>query len=101
MSLEIKQITKYICTLILLCAALALSANSQDVSSALTGLVTDPSGAAVPGARVVLTPASGSPVNVRTNANGMYEFKTLAPGTYTLRAFAKGFQPYDKAGVTI
>jgi len=31
----------------------------------------------------------------------MYEFKTLAPGVYTLRATAKGFEQFVKAGVTI
>src|SRR5260370_304602 len=31
----------------------------------------------------------------------MYEFKSLPPGTYTLRAFVKGFQPFTKEGVTI
>lgn len=92
---------RFICTLILLCAMIHVVANAQDASSALTGLITDPSGATVPGARVVATPASGQPVAVRTNANGMYEFKSLPPGTYTLRVLAKGFQPYDKAGVTI
>ena len=92
---------RFICTLILLCATNQVAVIAQDASSALTGLVTDPSGATVPGARVVATPASGQPAAVRTNANGMYEFKTLPPGTYTLRVLAKGFQPYDKAGVTI
>jgi len=74
---------------------------AQDASSALTGLVTDPSGAAVPNTRVVAAPATGQPVTVRTTQNGMYEFKTLPPGIYTLRAFAKGFQPYAKEGITI
>src|SRR5215471_6977640 len=100
MSLGTLQTKKFICTLILLFAAVRI-ASAQDSASALTGLVTDPSGAAVPGARVVATPASGQPVAVRTNANGMYEFKALPPGTYTLRALAKGFRPFDKAGVTI
>src|SRR5213076_3344602 len=100
MSLAIKRTVKCICFFLLLIVAAGV-AQGQDASSALTGLVTDPSGAAVANARVVATPATGSPVNVRTGANGMYEFKTLAPGVYTLRATAKGFEPFVKAGVTI
>jgi len=87
--------------LLFLLDVFACGAIAQDASSALTGLVTDPSGAAIPNARVVAVPASGQPVTVRTTQNGMYEFKTLPPGTYVLRAFTKGFRPFAKEGVTI
>jgi len=99
MSLAIKRAVKCICFFLLL--TVVGVGRAQDASSALTGLVTDPSGAAVPNARVVATPATGAPVNARTGTNGMYEFKTLAPGVYTLRATAKGFEPFVQAGVTI
>jgi len=99
--LQIRRISKSILSLLLLFFALTCGARAQDASSALTGLITDPSGAAVPNARVVATSASGQPVSMRTAANGMYEFKTLPPGTYTLRAFAKGFEPFVKEGVKI
>src|ERR1700733_1279995 len=49
-------------------------------SGAIRGQVTDPSGAAITGATVVLTPATGSPIAVQTNAQGNYEFKTVAAG---------------------
>src|SRR3989442_294666 len=100
MSLAFKWAVKWICFLMML-TVLVSAAQGQDASSTLTGLVTDPSGAAVPNARVVATPATGLPVNARTNANGMYEFKTLPPGIYTVRAMAKGFQPTVKSGITI
>jgi len=101
MRLEIRRFSKSILGLVLLFFALVCGAQAQDATSALTGLITDPSGAAVPNARVVAVPASGQPVTARTNANGMYEFKTLPPGMYTLRAFAKGFEPFVKEGVKI
>ena len=88
-------------SLFLLLSVFLCASRGQDASSALTGVVTDPSGAAVPNARVIAIPASGQPVNSRTNANGMYEFKALSPGLYTLRATAKGFEPFVKAGVAI
>ena len=99
--MKVRRISKCILGLMLLLTPLTTSLRAQDASSSLTGLITDPSGAAVPGARVVAQPANGQPVSARTNANGMYEFKMLAPGTYTIRAFAKGFQPFVKEGVVI
>ncbi len=100
MSLAIKRAVRCISILLFLVFS-AQVAHGQDSTSALTGVVTDPSGAAVPNARVVAIPTSGQPVNARTNANGFYEFKTLAPGVYTVRAVAKGFQPFAKPGITI
>ncbi len=100
-SLKTRSTAKYLPILLLLLFEFSRITVAQDASSALTGLVTDPSGAAVPNARVVAIPASGQPANSHTNANGMYEFKTLAPGTYTLRVFAKGFEPFAQPNITI
>jgi hypothetical protein len=61
------------------------------------GLVTDPSGAVVPGATVEAEDASTNAVHlVTTNAAGRYVFVGLPPGTYSIRATAAGFQ---QAGV--
>src|SRR5690242_14867502 len=73
-SLATRKMARYFLSLLLLLCALASGARSQDASSALTGLITDPSGAAIGNARVIAVPASGQPVSVRTGANGMYEF---------------------------
>ncbi|GAC1632526.1 MAG: hypothetical protein NVS9B14_05880 [Candidatus Acidiferrum sp.] len=100
-SLKTRPLINYLSILFLLLLEFSRLASAQEASSALTGLVTDPSGAAVPSARVVAIPASGQTANSRTNANGMYEFKTLAPGSYTLRVFAKGFEPFAQPNVTI
>src|SRR5580704_9118922 len=70
-------------------------------SSALRGQVTDPSGAAITGATVVLTPDTGSPVAVQTNAQGNYEFKAVAAGKYSLTAVAQGFTLYENDNVVI
>src|SRR5437660_11351880 len=76
-SLATRKMAKYFFTMTLLLSAFVCGTRAQDASSALTGLITDPSGAAIGSARVVAVPASGQPVSVRTGANGMYEFKTL------------------------
>jgi carboxypeptidase family protein len=67
----------------------------------LRGQVTDPSGAAVVKANVVLTPPAGSPLTTETDAQGNYEFKGLAAGNYTLNVIAKGFAIYENDSVPI
>jgi len=81
--------------------AWAAFSSAQDASGALRGQVTDPSGAAIPGASVVMTPANGSPIVIQSNAQGMFEFRNLAPGKYTLTVAASGFTLYENATVLV
>jgi len=74
---------------------------AQTPSGALRGQVTDPSGAVIANASVIMTPAAGSPIVVQTNAQGMYEFKTLQPGRYILTVAAEGFTLYENDNVVI
>jgi hypothetical protein len=62
-------------------------------SGGLSGVVTDPSNAAVPGAIVVITDATkGTVYAIKTNRDGAYSFSFLAPGKYTLRVSHEGFR---------
>ena len=67
----------------------------------LTGFVTDPSGAGVPKASVRLTSANGSSYDAASNKEGIYEFRDLPPGVYTLKAAAKGFALFTKENVQV
>lgn len=67
----------------------------------LTGFVTDPSGAGIPQASVRLTDASGVSYDATSNKEGIYEFKALPPGIYTLKAVAKGFVLFTKENIQI
>src|SRR5215831_4797259 len=67
----------------------------------LTGSVTDPSGAGIPKASVRLTDANGASYDATTSREGVYEFKSLAPGSYTLKAVAKGFALFTQEDVRI
>jgi hypothetical protein len=61
-------------------------------SGSVTGAVTDPSGAAIPSAKVVLTnDGTGEQRTAMTDASGVYTFPSLAPGNYHLTCTAKGF----------
>jgi hypothetical protein len=74
---------------------------AQTSTGALRGQVTDPSGAAITGASVIMTPASGSPIVVQSNSQGFYEFKSLPLGKYTLTVAAQGFTLYENDNVVI
>src|SRR5580700_5850857 len=93
--------------LLLLLSLSALSASvgplqAQTATGALHGQVTDPSGAAIAGASVIMTPAAaGSPIVVQSDAQGLYDFKTLPSGKYTLTVAATGFTLYENDNVVI
>ena len=89
--------------IVLLLAIYALPSLAQQASpvGALRGQVTDPSGAAIPGASVIMTPASGAPIVVESNGQGMYEFKSLTAGKYILTLSAPGFTLYENDNVVI
>jgi hypothetical protein len=62
------------------------------VSGDIEGAVIDPTGAAIPGAKVTLKgDATGSINTATTNASGGYQFSFLKPGNYTITIAAQGF----------
>ncbi len=86
--------------LLFFCAAVALAAQAP-TTGAIRGQVTDPSGASVAGATVLLTTPAGASMDTLTNKDGFYEFKDLAPGDYEIKAVAKGFALFDKGGIAL
>jgi hypothetical protein len=86
--------------LVLVLAALPLQA--QLPTAKVTGVVKDPSGAVIPGANLTLTNTSnGFTYTAITDSVGAYVVVNLAPGTYSLRASAKGFESYVQQGVML
>ena len=68
----------------------------------ISGLVTDPGGAVIPGASVTAkNVASGEKVSTVTTASGLYSFISLAPGAWEISASEKGFQTTVQQGVTV
>jgi hypothetical protein len=81
---------------------LSLPANAQMTVGHVTGTVTDPSGAVVPGANVTLTNI-GTNVAQRTvtTSTGSYTFEQVDPGTYSLRVEAAGFTAAVTNGIVV
>ena len=62
---------------------------------AITGDVTDPSGSRVPRVALQLLRGESQVQTATSDAQGRYEFRNLAPGSYTIRAAANGFAPFS------
>ncbi len=85
-----------------LCASQAASA--QAGRGRISGLVTDPTGAAIPSAKVtVVNLSNGVTRSTITTAAGLYSFVSLDPATYRVTATANGFDTVarDKVIVTV
>ncbi|MFZ0582396.1 MAG: carboxypeptidase regulatory-like domain-containing protein, partial [Candidatus Acidiferrales bacterium] len=68
-----------------------LAAQTQSTGD-VTGVVTDPSGATIPDAKVELKDNSkGNVQESKTDKNGAYRFYLLSPGSYTVTVTATGF----------
>jgi len=76
----------------------AFQVQAQTITTGdLAGTITDPSGAVVPNATVVLKSLDeGSTNSSNTNSSGYYHFSYLKPGNYSVTANAPGFQTTEK-----
>ncbi len=77
------------------------AAHAQETTGTLRGQVTDPSGAAVAEATVLVTTPSGAATTATTNREGIYEVKGLVPGKCGVKVIATGFAPFEKPEIEI
>jgi len=72
------------------------------VTSSISGTVTDSSGGAVPGAGVTISdPSQGVTRKVTTNSEGNYLVPGLPAGTYDFSVVANGFKAYRASGIIV
>jgi hypothetical protein len=77
-------------------------AQSSATSAQLNGVVSDPKGAVVVGAKVSLrNEATGSEQSTTTNPNGEYRFLLVPPGQYTVTVEAPSFAKMVNKGLTL
>jgi hypothetical protein len=88
---------------VLVCLLFAASAHAQVQTGSITGIVTDTSGAVLPG---VLVTVSGDRLiegqqTFTTDATGAYRFDRLPPGDYGVKFELAGFKTIEQSGVKI
>jgi len=92
---------KFLCISILLLGASSLL-SAQAGRGGLNGVITDPTGAVVPGTKVtLLNTATGLTVQSHTTAAGLYTFVSLNPGIYRVTATQKGFDTVVQNNVRV
>ena len=68
----------------------------------VTGIVSDDTGAVIPGALVTITNTGTNDAReVSTAAEGAYTITALQPGNYELRASSEGFRQYVQQGIVL
>ena len=97
--LSFKSATVLLLFALLFCGEIAAQTGP---TGGLSGVVTDPSGAAIPGARIhVKGEGTGLTRDGETNASGYWEVRFLPLGTYRVEVRASGFQTLVQTGVKV
>ena len=88
--------------ILFLAFSLPIQAQNAISSGSISGHVTDPSGAAIAGAKVTCTSLStGVEHTAVTSAVGIYTFLALSVGTYKLSVIQPGFKTADVDNVLV
>src|SRR5689334_14477200 len=80
----------------------SLFAQAEIGGATLNGTVTDPTGAAVPNAKVTATnSATGTTRTTTTNESGLFSFPRLPVGRYELEIDSAGFKTAKRTGLDL
>ena len=102
--LMLQKISAAFSLLVILAIAIlsASQAYAQVSGATLSGTITDPSGAAIAGAKVSITnKATGVTRDDTTDAAGFYSAPNLLPGPYEVTASASGFSTAKQSDLTL
>lgn len=87
---------------VVLCLLFAVGIFGQDSRGSISGTVTDPQGASVPGAQVVITNAgTNAESRTATNETGLFVVPLLNPGTYNVTVESSGFRKVVRNGLEL
>src|SRR5262245_11073581 len=89
--------------LVLFCTLFATApAAAQIVTGSISGTVTDPSGAVIPGAVVTLLNQRTSDLRkITASSEGRFVFSAVQPDTYTIKVEMQGFQALEQQNIVL
>ena len=88
--------------LLVMSPALTPTANADELYGRIRGVVTDSTGAVLPGAQLKLTNVGmGTSQELQSNADGSFEFVNLKPGTYRLTVTKSSFKTFDVSSIPV
>ncbi len=94
--------TRQLIWTVLLLSVSASLAWAQFETASLTGIVTDPAGAVIPGASVkAVNEATNIEASTVSNSEGRFLFPNLRPGSYRVTVSAQGFKQAVSGGVVL
>src|SRR5437867_3281145 len=84
------------------CVFLAIPSSLFAQDATITGIVTDPGQALMPGVNITIRNVeTGAARTVKTSASGDFTVTSLSPGKYQLRAEMAGFRSYEETGIVL
>ncbi len=85
---------------VLVCALSAATGFGQEFRATISGVITDPQAARIPGVKVTAVQIdTGAKFETVSDSDGLYSLPFLPPATYRLTAEASGFKRYQHDGV--
>lgn len=99
-SLRLKCLCVFPVLLLILCAAMIVSA--QSTNATISGVVVDPAGKVIPDAEIeIVNDATGVHYSSATNGSGIYTVAILPPGGYRVQVSKIGFKTLIKPGIVL
>jgi len=100
--MTIQPVVRFACGLVLGLLLFACAGMGQTETATVSGLITDNTGAVVPGAEVKLQSVDrGTTASGTTNNAGIYVFATVHPGPYQITVQKPGFKQIDFLGLIV
>src|SRR4051812_36481975 len=91
-----------LCLVVQALTTLSTGLNAQSIYGTLTGIVSDPSGAVLPDAKLQMRDEqSGSQRETVANGEGYFSFVSLPPGKYQLTVSVNGFDTLKQTGISV
>ena len=90
------------CILLVSLLVIPALAIAQGYYGTVSGVLSDTSGAVIPGAKVTLTDQEkGYQFHETSDATGRYLFRSVPPGLYTVTAELQGFEKSERVGIRV